>query len=782
MQRIQERVRENFELYIRCADGIDLFSDKAGKMKSHNGPGVHTRIDRLEELAGSCAVKAKKSFKPLLDNTNEVRKVQSALAVLSRVGPLLQVPSLMRQHIENGRFSAAVKAYRRALIIDDKNKIDLLTNVKIRSADAARDARDDLECRLANPSLPLQSILDSIRDLHELNELDIPDSTNGADGKEETLTNAKRGSIPRVEVLGAGNISVGDTKINVREFPPGLACLMLQAAHFTQLVNEVVIQTESSIQRIYNGESLAAVTEESSKPEDEETVDSIPPADLQSNAGTDKRERNRWKYDVLESRVISTIQTVDIARTWLPRLLSIADAARQAEKRRAARTKSSEDLGENAGIMKAFEVFITNISPSINMLLEHGAFCALGCFNGDEGQELNATYGKDSVDRLQKIIQSPLPALQTSKCATELAELADIVHSVSNSAIVLQPTESDYYNGFARSSQYKRPDIESSLEKVALLVEELVVTIERRKCIYAFDQCARNNAQRASGSGIFDGSEIISCVQKLSEELTRPESCAAEVEKGCELAVHKSCEGLSSYVRDRGDSARLRAVSECASALSRSIDDIVREVAYLTNTQGSNLEDCLVDDVLALEAMMFDEFLESIRRNMSLYCKLGPMTKTDVEPDEFALGKKKSEAQFPPHLSASLLAIVRCRAQVEKALGENTIRKCQAPSTYLILAMSTAADSVVDGICYEINQRLARMIGSQADQYLNELQFLVSTLKKYLSDQVLYAVDVCKNKLLSKTGGGVRGQGPDGLKAIEHLERLGRVFVMCLGE
>jgi hypothetical protein len=189
-----------------------------------------------------------------------------------------------------------------------------------------------------------------------------------------------------------------------------------------------------------------------------------------------------------------------------------------------------------------------------------------------------------------------------------------------------------------------------------------------------------------------------------------------------------------------------------------------------------------VDDVLALEAMMFDEFLESIRRNMSLYCKLGPMTKTDVEPDEFALGKKKSEAQFPPHLSASLLAIVRCRAQVEKALGENTIRKCQAPSTYLILAMSTAADSVVDGICYEINQRLARMIGSQADQYLNELQFLVSTLKKYLSDQVLYAVDVCKNKLLSKTGGGVRGQGPDGLKAIEHLERLGRVFVMCLGE
>jgi hypothetical protein len=59
---------------------------------------------------------------------------------------------------------------------------------------------------------------------------------------------------------------------------------------------------------------------------------------------------------------------------------------------------------------------------------------------------------------------------------------------------------------------------------------------------------------------------------------------------------------------------------------------------------------------------------------------------------------------------------------------------------------------------------------------------IVSLTASATSDQVLYAVDVCKNKLLSKTGGGVRGQGPDGLKAIEHLERLGRVFVMCLGE
>ena len=167
---------------------------------------------------------------------------------------------------------------------------------------------------------------------------------------------------------------------------------------------------------------------------------------------------------------------------------------------------------------------------------------------------------------------------------------------------------------------------------------------------------------------------------------------------------------------------------------------------------------------------------------MSLYCKLGPMLPPNIEEDEFLAEKKQTEAQFPSHLSACLLAIVRCRAQVDRTLGEKTIRRCQAPSTYQFLAMSTAADSVVDGICYEINQRMARMRGFQADQYLNELQFLLNTLKRYLSDQVLHAVENVRGKLLSKTGGGVQGQGPDGLGAIERLERLGRIYVLCLGE
>ena len=65
--------------------------------------------------------------------------------------------------------------------------------------------------------------------------------------------------------------------------------------------------------------------------------------------------------------------------------------------------------------------------------------------------------------------------------------------------------------------------------------------------------------------------------------LSQPEDCAAEVEKGFQLVVFKCCEGLAEYVRDRGDAARLRAVSEFANALVKDIPDVVQEVSYLTS-------------------------------------------------------------------------------------------------------------------------------------------------------------------------------------------------------
>ena len=551
------------------------------------------------------------------------------------------------------------------------------------------------------------------------------------------------------------------------------------------MVAETVEKTETIAKRIYKGEPLLSVTiENDDYAADEETIYSNTKS--VGSKSTDKRERIRWKYDILESRVLATIRVGALARTWLPRLLRIAEITRQSEMRQAARAMrkrmTTEDIATGSGRnITAFEVFITNITPAITLLVEHGAFVALG---SGEGQDTRPTYGVEDIDdRLKKLIVSPLPAAQTSKCASELAQLADVVQTVSNSALSLRPNENDYGFGPDRVSQashYQRAAMEASLERIISLMEETVVIIERRKCIYAFDQCNRACSMRASGSGIFDCDSIIECTATLSEELTRPERCAAEIEKGCELVVRRCCEGLASYVRDRGDSAKLRAVSECASALNEGIINLVRDVNDLTNHDSTLLEEALIDDLMALENQMFDEFLESIRRNMSTYTRLGPMSNYEEE-DEFLAEKQKSEAPFPAHLSASLLAMVRCRAQVERTLGLNTVRKYQAPLTYQFLTMSTAADSVVDGICFEISQRMSRMRGSQADQYLSELLFLLNSLKSYLGDDVLSSAEDCKNNLLKKIGGS-QGQGPDGLGAIERLERLGRIYVMCLGE
>lgn len=776
VQRLQNLVRDNFELFVRCADGIELFNLEGGpkaaapgKAKGKDdGPGVKERLDKLEALSESSSYQAKKSFKPLLDNTNEVRKVQSALAVLQRIGPLLQAPTLMRQHIENGRYAAAVKAYRRVLVIDDDNKIEILRHIKAKATEAAREARRDLEATIADPNTPVTNLLDGIRDLNELIDLDVPNDIQSVDDADE------------------GVFAVGDLSINVRNHTPALACLLLQSAHFSAAVEKLLKQAETSTLKIYNGEAVS-FDEDGGGAGGAEDASAAPSSQEGSEKGGDgsKSRRdggNRWKYDVLEARVVATKRAVAVAKNWLPRLLRIGVAAREAERRLSARKrqpkyKSTQD--GKAVHITSYEIFVTTLTPAVTHLVEHATFCALGCSNSNNEDELKMTFGVDAERKLQSLLRAPLPPAQSAKCASELADVWEVVHSIAASSETLRP-EDDELEG----RKFSRRLLEEPMAECVAQAEDAVVTVERRRCIYAFDVCARSCAQRASGSGSFDGDALLSCVQKLSEELTRAEDCANEIEKGCELVVRRCCEGLASYVRDRGDAARLRAVAECAEALNGRIVDVVREVAYLTNGQCESVEEALAEDIMALEATMFDEFLDNICRHVAGCTKLGSMSFDRNGSDGDLPGgaeTSKSPTPFPAYLSACLLAIVRCRAQVDRALGDTTIRRSQG-ITYQYLAMATAADGVVAGICYELNERMSHMSRPQADRFANELQFLLNTLRKYLSDDMLSVAENCKRMLFAKAGHKKGGDGPDGLMMIEELERLGRVYVLCLGE
>jgi hypothetical protein len=118
----------------------------------------------------------------------------------------------------------------------------------------------------------------------------------------------------------------------------------------------------------------------------------------------------------------------------------------------------------------------------------------------------------------------------------------------------------------------------SPLDECKAFGAAAVVTIEKRRCVYAIDVCARGSANRPADNGKLDKDALLNCLRTLS----RPEDCPLEVEKGCQLVMRRCCESLAGYVRDRGDDARLAAVSECADAISHNIKVIVQEARFLT--------------------------------------------------------------------------------------------------------------------------------------------------------------------------------------------------------
>jgi hypothetical protein len=223
----------------------------------------------------------------------------------------------------------------------------------------------------------------------------------------------------------------------------------------------------------------------------------------------------------------------------------------------------------------------------------------------------------------------------------------------------------------------------------------------------------------------------------------------------------------------------LSAVAECADVLQERMSEVVREIGYLTNNQEA-VEEVMMEDIMGLEGAMFDEYLESIRLAASSCCRMGWLDiKVDLSKE---IAKESPPMSFPPYLSSSLLAIVRCRAQVEQSLGTK-IRRSEG-QTYQHIAMSTVAEGIAEGICEQIQQRKLSLKVRQADRLANELQFLMNTLKNYLKPETTSLLDSTRRMLCSKAGrgAGIQGDGPDGLAALEDLERLGRVYVLCLGE
>lgn len=123
--------------------------------------------------------------------------------------------------------------------------------------------------------------------------------------------------------------------------------------------------------------------------------------------------------------------------------------------------------------------------------------CADGIdvFNERGGDGINERI--DSLEGLALVAEEQ--SRKSSKCARELADLVMVlVGEAANQANGLKPTEKDSIFDYAFSP----------LDECKQLAEEAVVTVERRRCIFAFDVCARTCSSRASGSGRFDAGDL----------------------------------------------------------------------------------------------------------------------------------------------------------------------------------------------------------------------------------------------------------------------------------
>ena len=155
--RLQRLVRDNFPLFVRCAEGTDWFSDNIGERVGEVGAITTTttaaanngnesddknaaeQLKTLESLVRDISRHSDDAFGPLLNNTLEVKRTKNALAILSRVGPILAVPNVMSSHLQGGRIAEAVSAYRKVRLINETCGVDLLKSARAKAMEGKKE-------------------------------------------------------------------------------------------------------------------------------------------------------------------------------------------------------------------------------------------------------------------------------------------------------------------------------------------------------------------------------------------------------------------------------------------------------------------------------------------------------------------------------------------------------------------------------------------------------------------------------------------------------------------
>ncbi|GMH48731.1 hypothetical protein TrRE_jg8229, partial [Triparma retinervis] len=775
--RLQQLVRDNFPLFVRCAEGIDWFSENIGCAKgAEDGQlsvGAIPKLEGLEALVQRIERHADDAFRPLLDNTTEVRRTKNALTILSRVGPILSVPNLMANHLEAGRVAEAVKAYRRVKMIDDSCGVELLKSVRDKAMEAASEARESLVKLLVSSEVSTNQLLGAVRDMKDLDELD----------GEELFDEGGRSSL--FSPQGKGN----ERGSRVRN--PALLCLEAQADHFGACALEAVHRCDELLLQ-----SVASETSGSSISDDkifekeggisaQESLEYFNEDQGRSEEALEKKFVDSFaslETSLYATRVACSQKASSLVMKWLPRLMRVASIAHDIETQLQSSGRGQESDRSVTSILEE------QVAVSISVLTDLVGRCSIG---NDAFEEEKAGIGKErkmfgeqklaleskSVECRVKgatavlgkvaYYTSPLPPGYNSKCANSLSNLSETIAACAVTARGLRGYD---HIGFTHRSNNGRLDIAKAteLEICAELTVRFVVACEKRWCSNVLDQCATLCGTVASSRGVLDVMAISACVQKLGDELHRGFECGPEIEAGVLKCIETICKNLGDVSKGSVVANSLKVVGECSKALRCDIDELVDVVGGLGSSisgarateLGEKCMGCIEKVEKEIWGCYIDKLEEIFRESLRTSLQV-----TGAEED--------LEASFPPKLANALMCLVGNRALVEDALPPNLMTQRTSGKSYLQLVMEAACSSLLAAATdIGLPEQGGEILEEVASQKAVQLGFLIEVLEKFVSPGEVESSRTTLKQL------DVKGVEP----RIQELREKGEYFVLCFGD
>lgn len=790
--RLQRLVRDNFPLFVRCAEGIDWFAENIGE--GHGGQtqarqgddaaeSAVEKLAKLEELVTEVRKHSDEAFGPLLDNTLDVRRTKNALAILSRVGPILSVPNLMTSHLQGGRIAEAVNAYRKVRLINETCGVDLLKSVRAKAMEAAAEARSSLTKLLSSPDASTQKLLSAIRDLKDLDDLD--DKKIDAGLKEDGVKS------PQPAVAAGDGVEIQN---------PALFCLQTQAKHFDRLAVAMIkacndslhssmekdarlknlLKDEHEVQRESESENIKRdLTEFSSEvpryfDEDDED-EAVTGSDAFSHQISGAH--SSLKSTVYSIRVASCQKINLLVRQWLPRLMRISSTAYDIENQLLA---SGHALGDTKRVKEFLE---GDVSDSLMVLVELSGQNALGrdlfeeertaLFSDREGISEEEKEGKrKSSFPNEEHCKTCLPSGFNSKCAQSLSGLSETIAASTASARGMRG-----YSGFGGG----RSNLKSArgLEVCSELVELAIIECEKRWCSNALSHCARNCAEAATAKGLLDVQAIVRCVKRLREDLHRGFECGSRIEDGAKGCLTASCTILGEIAKERDVAVNLDIIKETARALSVDLIDLTDAMGGL----GGQNEDALS----AGYARMVKELEEAVWKDYIVILK--ERVREGIENKRMkSIGKGRT---FPAHLSSALLCIVKNRALIEENLPSGSRPLSGEGLSYGEEMMRVSCDELLKSACEAV-------YGGWEDNAPDviargvEIAFLVELLERHAGQDTLAVVRQTLKDMVGRVGAeewakvnvDEEGKGTSdidrGWLTVGEMRRQGRILMECL--